>query len=158
MAVQKQDDQHEHTFSSYVRIRDVVLKTCLGRWTIGRSGERGSGISVLPAWRDDDDDDDLIHFFRFHLDCSPFLFLSDDKIVFFHSNAPNLLFVHALALCCLVMYSFGFQNLVVYNRLDCSWLWILGVSDIVLLFCSLFVFGVFLEFQDQKTNHSLLLS
>ena len=54
MAVQKQDDQHEHTFSSYVRIRDVVLKTYLGRWTIGRSGERGSGISVLPARYDDD--------------------------------------------------------------------------------------------------------
>ena len=33
MAVQKQDDQQEHTFSSYVRIRDVVLKTYLGRWT-----------------------------------------------------------------------------------------------------------------------------
>ena len=58
MAVQKQDDQHEHTFSSYVRIRVAVLKTYLGRWTIGRSGERGSGISVLPA-RDDDDDDVL---------------------------------------------------------------------------------------------------
>ena len=57
MAVQKQDDQHEHTFSSYVRIRDVVLKTCLGSWPIGRSGERGSGISVLPARHDDDDDD-----------------------------------------------------------------------------------------------------
>ena len=56
MAVQKQDDHHEHTFSSYVRIQDVVLKTCLGRWTIGRSGERGSGISVLPARHDDDDD------------------------------------------------------------------------------------------------------
>ena len=55
MAAQKQDDQHEHTFSSYVRIRDVVLKTYLGRWTIGRSGERGSGISVLPARYDDDD-------------------------------------------------------------------------------------------------------
>ena len=55
MAVQKQDDQHEHTFSSYVRIRDVVLKTCLRWWTIGRSGERGSGISVLPARHDDDD-------------------------------------------------------------------------------------------------------
>ena len=55
MGVQKQDDQHEHTFSSNVRIRDVVLKTCLGRWTIGRSGERGSGISVLPARHDDDD-------------------------------------------------------------------------------------------------------
>ena len=57
-AVQKQDDQHERTFSSYVRIQVVVLKTCLGRWTIGRSGERGSGISVLPARYDDDDDDD----------------------------------------------------------------------------------------------------
>ena len=56
MAVQKQDDQHEHTFSSYVRIRDVVQKTCPRRWTIGKSGERGSGISVLPARHDDDDD------------------------------------------------------------------------------------------------------
>ena len=55
MAVQKQDDQHEHTFSRYVRIRDVVLKTCMGRWTMGRSGKRGSGISVLPARHNDDD-------------------------------------------------------------------------------------------------------
>ena len=55
MAVQKQDDQLEHTYSSYVRIRDVFLKTYLGRWTIGRSGERGSGISVLPARYDDDE-------------------------------------------------------------------------------------------------------
>ena len=39
MAVQKQDDRHEHT--------------------IGKTGERGSGISVLPA-RHDDDDDDLV--------------------------------------------------------------------------------------------------
>ena len=54
MAAQKQDDQLERTFSSYVRIQDVVLKTYLGRWTIGRSGERGSGISVLPARYDDD--------------------------------------------------------------------------------------------------------
>ena len=53
-----QDDQHEHTFSNYVRIQDVVQKTCLRRWTIGKSGERGSGISVLPARHDDDDDDD----------------------------------------------------------------------------------------------------
>ena len=58
MAVQKQDDQHEHTFSNYVRIQDVVLKTCLRRWTIGKSGERGSGISMLPAQHNDDDDDD----------------------------------------------------------------------------------------------------
>ena len=38
MAKQKQDDQLEHTYSSYVRIQDVTLKTCLGRWMIGRSG------------------------------------------------------------------------------------------------------------------------
>ena len=56
MAVQKQDDQHEHTFSNYVRVQDVVLKTCLRRWTIGKSGEKGSGISVLPPRHDDDDD------------------------------------------------------------------------------------------------------
>ena len=51
MAVQKQDDQHEHTFSNYVRIQDVVKKTCL----IWKSGERGSGIFVLPARHDGDD-------------------------------------------------------------------------------------------------------
>ena len=58
MAEQKQDGQLEHTYSSSVRIRDVALKTCQRRWTIGRSGERRSGISVLAAWHDDDDDDE----------------------------------------------------------------------------------------------------
>ena len=56
IAEQKQDDQLEPTYSSYVRIWDVSLKTYQTRWTIGRSGERGSGISV-PAARHDDDDD-----------------------------------------------------------------------------------------------------
>ena len=37
------------TYSSYVRIRDVALKTCLRRWMIGISSERGSEISVLAA-------------------------------------------------------------------------------------------------------------
>ena len=46
------------TYSSYVRIRDVALKTCQKRWMIGRSGERGSRISVLAARHDDNDDDD----------------------------------------------------------------------------------------------------
>ena len=55
MAGQRQDDQLEHTYSSYVKIRDVALKTYQRRWTIGRSGERGSGISVLAARHDDDD-------------------------------------------------------------------------------------------------------
>ena len=36
------------------------LKTCERRWTIGRSGERGSGIPV-PAARHDDDDERIIH-------------------------------------------------------------------------------------------------
>ena len=54
MAKQKQEDQHEHTYSSCVRIRDVALKTCQKRWMIGRSGERGSGISMLAARHDDD--------------------------------------------------------------------------------------------------------
>ena len=54
MAKQKQDDQLEHTYSSYVRIRDVALKTCKRRWTIGRSGKSGSEISVLAARHDDD--------------------------------------------------------------------------------------------------------
>ena len=59
MAEQKQDNQLEHTYCSYVGIRDLALKTCQRRWTIGRSGERGSGISVLAARHDDDDDDSL---------------------------------------------------------------------------------------------------
>ena len=56
---QKQDDQLEHTYGSYVRIRDVALKTCQRRWTIGKSGERGSGIYVIAARHDNDDDDDI---------------------------------------------------------------------------------------------------
>ena len=49
--------QLEHTYSSYVMIRDVILKTCQRRWMIGRRGERGSGISVLATRHDDDDND-----------------------------------------------------------------------------------------------------
>ena len=56
MVKKKQDDQLEHTYSNYVSIRDVALKTCQRRWMIGRSGERGSGISVLAVWHDHDDD------------------------------------------------------------------------------------------------------
>ena len=55
MAKQKQHDQLEHTYSSNVRIPDVALKTCQKRLMIGRSGERGSGISVLAARHDDDE-------------------------------------------------------------------------------------------------------
>ena len=60
MAKQKQDDQLEPTYSSYVKTQDVTLKTCRRRWMIGRSGERWSGISVLAAH--DDDDDEITRF------------------------------------------------------------------------------------------------
>ena len=78
MAGQKQDDQLEHTSSSYVRIRDVALKTCQRRLTIGRSGERESGISV-PVARHDDDDDDMI---------GRYFLVSDDKV--FHLKLIRL--------------------------------------------------------------------
>ena len=57
MNEQRQDDQLEPTFSSSVPIRHVALKICQKQWTIRRCGERGPGISVQIARRDDDDDD-----------------------------------------------------------------------------------------------------
>ena len=66
MAEQKQDGQLEHTYNSYVMIRDVALKTCWRQWTMGRRGERGSGISVQAARHDDDDDDDFIDIFAIY--------------------------------------------------------------------------------------------
>ena len=50
----KQGDQLEPTYSSYVRIQGVALRTCRKQWTIGRCGEKGSGISVLMAWQNDE--------------------------------------------------------------------------------------------------------
>ena len=55
MAKQKQVDQPELTYSSYVRTQDVTQKTCRRWWTIGKSGERWSRISVLAARLDDDE-------------------------------------------------------------------------------------------------------
>ena len=45
---------------SCVRIRDVALRTCQRRWMTGRSGERGSGISVLAARHDDGSTEDCV--------------------------------------------------------------------------------------------------
>ena len=57
MDEQRQNNQLEPTYSSSVLIWDVVLKTCWKQWTIGRGGERGSGISMLMVRHNDDDDD-----------------------------------------------------------------------------------------------------
>ena len=47
MEKQREDEQHEPTYSNSVPIRGLALKTCWKQWTIGRGGERGSGISVM---------------------------------------------------------------------------------------------------------------
>ena len=91
MAAQKQDDQLERTFSSYVRIQVVVLKTYLGRWTIGRSGERGSGISVLPARYDDDDDE--IHHGKFSVVISCLNFRDKAWWFFFIKGFQTIVFI-----------------------------------------------------------------
>ena len=43
----RQDDQLGPTYSSFVPIRNVALKTCRRQWTIEEGGEIRSGISVL---------------------------------------------------------------------------------------------------------------
>ena len=57
MVEQKQGDQLEPTYSGSVLIRGVALRTCRKWWTIGRGGERGSGISMLMARQDYNYDD-----------------------------------------------------------------------------------------------------
>ena len=52
---QRQDVQFECTYSSSVPIQDVALRICRKHWTIGRWGERSSGISMLIVQHDDDD-------------------------------------------------------------------------------------------------------
>ena len=42
-------------YSSFVPIRDVVLKTCRKQWTIDKGGEKVSGISMLMVQHDDND-------------------------------------------------------------------------------------------------------
>ncbi len=53
---QRQDDQLEPTYSNSVLIWDVTLRNFQKQWTIEKSGERGSGISVLMVRHDDNDD------------------------------------------------------------------------------------------------------
>ena len=53
MAVQKQGDHLEPTYSSSVRIQGVALGTYRKQWTIGWGGERGLGISMLMAGQDE---------------------------------------------------------------------------------------------------------
>ena len=65
MDEQRQDVHLESTNSCSVPIRDVALTIYRKQWTIGRCGERESGISVLIVRQDDDDDDVCIYIFEF---------------------------------------------------------------------------------------------
>ena len=106
MAEKKQDDQLEHTY--YVKIRNVALKTSRRRWTIGRSGKRGSGISMLAA-RHDDDEVIYISFTLYRLMFASLLFMSlDVEEIFLLAGFAKSLGSFITLLC--VMYeplSFG---------------------------------------------------
>ena len=54
---QRQDDQLEPTYSSYVPIGYVSLGTCRKQYTKGRDDERESGIFALMVRHDNDGDD-----------------------------------------------------------------------------------------------------
>ena len=58
-------------------IQDAALKTSRVRWTIGTSGERGSGRSVIAAQHDDHDDDEkfIITFLWNHYNILFFIFI-----------------------------------------------------------------------------------
>ena len=58
MDQQRQDDQLEPTYNSFVSVQDVALKTCRKQWTIVQGGGKGSGRSMLAARHDDDDDNE----------------------------------------------------------------------------------------------------
>ena len=136
MAEQKQDDQLEHTYSSSARIRYVALKTCQRRWTIGRSGERGSGISVLPArheslWLFEEIYNRVSNGFRLYT--REFLYSSsswhdcvkDDCLHFWpflsFRSTLNILINSTVNLAvCPTRYTRGILPVVVVNEIDCA--------------------------------------
>ena len=138
-AEQKQDDQLEHTYSRYVRIRDVSLKTCQKRWMIGRSGERGSGISVLAAWHDDDDDSNA----------------SD-------SQAPPLKKI-GLGVCCKSNLKNTFRSIIYTLRFDgTSWLIWLDFSgrlcNLVRVKVECYRSGCYVPLSGQTTTRNLYIT
>ena len=68
-----------------MRIRGVGLKTCQRRWTIGKSGERGSRISVIAAQHDDDDD-----IYIYIVDCTETMSLKFFKLWWASYNSPGV--------------------------------------------------------------------
>ena len=102
---QEQDDQLEHTYSTYVRVWDVAMKTCRRRWTIGRSGERGSGISV-PAARHDDDDDYIYIYI--------YIYSKDSRKIALYSilSVAGCFYIYIYIYMCVCVCEVGKKNLL----------------------------------------------
>ena len=83
-----------------MRIRDVALKTCQKRWTIGRSGDRGSGISVLAVRHDDD-----IYIYIY---------------IYIYINAKYRCYYKAVFVLCFLA-STCFTNLIVWQHSSTCW-------------------------------------
>ena len=66
MDEQRQDDQLERIYNSYVLVQGIALKTSREQWTIETGGERGSGRSVLAARYDNDDSGLTLLYFLKH--------------------------------------------------------------------------------------------
>ena len=91
-----------------------VLNTCLGRWTIGRSGERGSGIFVLPARHDDDDIYIYIYIKKNSLHWSHYKFISG---CLNHHQIYNQIFIWVLPARMEIKKKFFFFFLIQNNFL-----------------------------------------
>ena len=117
MAKQNQNYQLEHTYSSYMRIRDVALKTCQKRWMIERNGERGSEIFVLAARQDDDDIYIYIYIYIRQVKTGG-TFLS-----FFYSVFSQAFFASFLISGSNWLSSFCFRSyrLIIFGEIDCSY-------------------------------------
>ena len=58
MNEQRQGNQLELIYNSFVPVQDIALKTSREQWTIETGGKKRSERSVLAVRYDDDDDDD----------------------------------------------------------------------------------------------------
>ena len=98
------------TYSSSVRIRDVALGICQKRWTIGRSGEKGSGISVLAA-RHDDCFYEIYLLIRFLFVFISFLFIS---YTFIHNLLVISLSINLIIVCLSLLKSNNYIIITIF--------------------------------------------
>ena len=120
MDEQRQDDQLEPIYNSFVPIRDVAQKTSRKRRTIEMDDERGSGRSVLAAHDDDDiydknqwniDKSDTFNCFRSKI--SFFIYrISSETILIILSDSPNQPFHHSYIYIYIYIITYRFYIMV----------------------------------------------